>query len=66
MCAVKFAEMKFNLLNIEIEIGEWFWITIAEIETANQDRSLLHIERNNGVWKFQFLWLQNDCLFSTK
>ena len=27
----------------------------------DQSRSLLHIEKNNSVWKFQFLWLNNQC-----
>jgi len=53
--------MKFNLFSIEIEIGYWFRLTVANIEIGNQDRSLLYIEANNGMWKVQFLWLKNDC-----
>jgi hypothetical protein len=54
-------KMKFDLLNIEYEPKGWFWLTIASIEWGDQCRSLLHIERNQGMWKFQLLWLANDC-----
>ena len=53
--------MKFDLLNIEYEPQGWFWLTIANIEFDEQSRSLLHIERNQGIWKFQLLWLSNNC-----
>jgi len=53
--------MKFDLLNIEYEPRRWFWITIAEISYSGQNRSLLHIEKNEGLWKFQLLWLANNC-----
>ena len=56
--------MNFEALeiNIQPELGQW-WITILNFETANEygGRSLLHIERNNGVWKIQALWLNNNC-----
>ena len=54
-------EMKLDLLNIEYEPQGWFWLTIAYLEFGEQSRSLLHIEKNNGVWKFQLLWLRNNC-----
>lgn len=53
--------MKFDLLNIEYEPQGWFWLTIANIEWGDQCRSLIHIERNQGIWKFQLLWLANNC-----
>jgi len=53
--------MKFDLLNIEYEPKGWFWLTIANFEYSNQSRSLLHIEKNQGMWKFQLLWLANNC-----
>lgn len=53
--------MKFDLLNIEYEPQGWFWITIANIEYGEQSRSLLHIEKNGNMWKFQLLWLANNC-----
>ena len=53
--------LTFDLLNIEYEPQGWFWLTIANFEYGNQSRSLLHIEKNQKMWKFQFLWLANNC-----
>jgi hypothetical protein len=53
--------MRFNLFELNLWNEDAFWVTFFEIEWKDQDRSFLHIERNNGVWKFQFLWLKNKC-----
>jgi hypothetical protein len=53
--------MKLDLLSIEYEPQAWFWLSIVNVEYGYQDRSLLYIEKNGNVWKFQLLWLTNYC-----
>jgi hypothetical protein len=53
--------MKLDLLSIEYEPQAWFWLSIVNVEYGDQDRSLLYIEKNGNVWKFQLLWLTNYC-----
>lgn len=53
--------MRLNMFELNLWNEGAFWITLFEIEWADQDRSLLHIERNQGCWKFQLLWLKNKC-----
>jgi hypothetical protein len=52
--------MSIELLNIELN-KKWFWITMANVTWKEQSRSLFHIEKYNGVWKFQLLWMPNNC-----
>jgi hypothetical protein len=53
--------MKLDLLSIEYEPQAWFWLSVVNVEYGDQDRSLLYIEKNGNVWKFQLLWLTNYC-----
>jgi hypothetical protein len=54
--------MRFSLF--EFNFGRWpktFWICALSVEWGDQERSLLHIERSGGIWKFQILWTKNGC-----
>ena len=53
--------MQLDLLSIEYEAKAWFWMSVVNVEYGGQDRSLLYIEKNGNVWKFQLLWLTNYC-----
>jgi hypothetical protein len=53
--------MQLDLLSIEYEPKAWFWLSVVNVEYGGQDRSLLYIEKNGNVWKFQLLWLTNYC-----
>jgi hypothetical protein len=53
--------MQLDLLSIEYEAKAWFWMSVVNFEYGYQDRSLLYIEKNGNVWKFQLLWLTNYC-----
>jgi hypothetical protein len=53
--------MEFTGLCIAYEPNAWCLITLLNIEWGDQNRSFLHIEKNNNVWKFQILWLNNNC-----
>ena len=53
--------MQLDLLSIEYEPQAWFWLSVVNVEYGGQDRSLLYIEKNGNVWKFQLLWLTNNC-----
>jgi hypothetical protein len=55
--------MEFIGIHIAYAPSAWFWITLLNFDWKDQSRSFLHIEKNNSVWKFQFLWLSNDCWF---
>jgi len=55
--------MEFIGIHVAYEPNAWFWITLLNFDWKDQSRSFLHIEKNNSVWKFQFLWLSNDCWF---
>lgn len=52
--------MKIHLIDVDVEIGHWFWVSILNIQIGDQDRSMLHIERNGGAWKFEFLFRHYD------
>ena len=47
--------MSFKLL--EISTYGWCGISICDIETDWSCRSLLHIERTHGTWKFSIFFL---------
>lgn len=49
--------MKFSLL--EISTYGWNGISVCTIETDWTNRSLFHIEKTFGTWKFNFLFFIN-------
>lgn len=52
--------MEIKLLEIRLAPRE-SWITLFNFEIGDQDRSFLHVEKSEGVWKFQLFWLNNKC-----
>jgi hypothetical protein len=46
--------ISFRLL--EISNYGWNGISICDIETLEDTYSLLHIERTEGIWKFELLF----------
>lgn len=47
--------MKFTLL--EISWYDWNGFSICTIETDWNCRSLFHVERTQGVWKFSLMYV---------
>ena len=48
--------MTFSLLEIFFFDSHW-WISVGFFEFRDDQFAFLHIERDFGVWKFDFLWL---------
>ena len=52
--------MWFDLSLLEFSIlPEQFWVAILSISSGNFDGAFIHIERFNGHWRFDFLWLRH-------
>ena len=54
-------DISFSVLEISHQPKYHFWVTILNFEIGDQQRSFTHIEKSQGVWKFQLLWLNNRC-----
>lgn len=54
-------------MSFQLVIADTYWsksqsyFTLFAFDVNDSCRSLLHIERDMGLWKFQLLWLSNKC-----
>ena len=51
----------FDLLTLYHYHGEW-WISLFSLETDDYEGALLHIECDQGVWKFDLFYLRTFWL----
>lgn len=56
---MKCRDFIFELFDIHwIDSGYHWWVSILEIQLTDWNGSLIHVEYDQGHWKFEFLYLR--------